>query len=94
MLRWWLDYLMNEEKCMAKTDLDEAQTELTRAINEDAPCAFDEPIPVQVLLDNGVTYDGVAYEVQPQSETFPAGLVMVRTGNSDIGVPVSYIRGK
>lgn len=79
---------------MVKTDYDEAQTELTRAIKEDAPCTFDEPIPVQVFLDNGVTYDGVAYEVQAESTTFPAGLVMVRTGNSDIGVPVSYIRGK
>ena len=79
---------------MANTDYDEAQTELTRAIQEDAPFIFDEPIPVTVSLDNGVQYDGVAYEVQPESDTFPAGLVMVRTGNSDIGVPVSYIRGK
>ena len=79
---------------MAKTDYDEAQTELTRAIEEDAPTTFDEPIPVQVFLDNGVTYDGVAFEVQPKSTNFPSGLVMVRTGNTDIGVPVSYIRGK
>lgn len=79
---------------MAKTDYDEAQTELIRAIEEDAPSTFDEPIPVQVFLDNGVTYDGVAYEVQPKSTNFPAGLVMVRTGNTDIGVPVSYIRAK
>lgn len=83
-----------KEKYMAKSNYDEAQTELTRAIQEDAPCTFDEPIPVQVLLDNGVKYDGLAYEVQPESTTFPAGLVMVRTTNSDIGVPVSYIRGK
>ncbi len=83
---------------MAKTNYDEAQTELIRAIKEDAkedaPFTFKEPIPVTVLLDNGVTYDGVAYEVQSESTTFPAGLVMVRTGNSDIGVPVSYISGK
>ena len=79
---------------MAKTDYDEAQTELIRAIKEDAPFTFEEPIPVQVFLDNGVTYDGVAYEVQPADTTFPDGLVMVRTGNSDIGVPVSYIRAK
>ena len=79
---------------MAKTKYDEAQTELIRAIQEDAPCTFDEPIPVQVFLDNGVTYDGLAYEVQPESTTFPAGLVMVRTTNSDIGVPVRYIRAK
>jgi hypothetical protein len=79
---------------MAKTDLDEAQTELTRAIQKDAPCTFDEPIPVLVTLDNGVKYEGVAFEVQPQSTNFPRGLVMVRTGNTDIGVPVNYIRGR
>ena len=79
---------------MAKTDYDEAQTELLRAIEEDAPCTFDEPIAVEVLLDNGVKYDGVAFEVQPKSTNFPAGLVMVRAGNTDIGVPVSYISGK
>jgi len=79
---------------MAKTDYDEAQTELIRAIEEDAPSTFEEPIPVKVLLDNGVEYDGLAYEVQPKSDNFPAGLVMVRTGNTDIGVPVSYISGK
>jgi hypothetical protein len=79
---------------MGKADLDKAQTELTRAIEEDAPCSFDEPIPVLVTLDNGVKYKGVAYEVQAKSDNFPAGLVMVRTSNTDIGVPVSYIRGR
>ena len=79
---------------MAKTDYDEAQTELIRAIEEDAPSTFDEPIPVHVLLDNGVEYDGVAFEVQPKGTDFPHGLVMVRAGNTDIGVPVRYIRGK
>lgn len=79
---------------MAKADYDKAQTELIRAIQEDAPHTFDEPIPVQVTLDNGVKYDGVAFEVQPKSTNFPAGLVMVRAGNTDIGVPVSYIRSR
>ena len=79
---------------MVKTDYDEAQTELTRAIEEDAPCTFDEPLAVIVTLDNGVIYDGLAIEVQAKSDNFPAGLVMVRTGNTDIGVPVSYLRGK
>ena len=79
---------------MSKADHDKVQTELTRAIEKDAPCTFDEPIPVLVTLDNGVEYKGVAYEVQAKSEIFPAGLVMVRTANSDIGVPVSYIRGR
>ena len=31
---------------MAKADHDEAQAELTRAIQEDAPCTFDDPIQV------------------------------------------------
>jgi len=79
---------------MAKANYDEAQTELIRAIQEDAPCTFDDPIPVLVTLDNGVEYQGLAYEVQPESSNFPSGLVMVRTGNTDIGVPVSYISGR
>ena len=76
---------------MGNSDYDEAQTELTRAIEDDAPCTFDEPMPVAVTLDNGVRYEGVAYEVQPKSDSFPNGLVMVRTGNTDIGVPVNNI---
>ena len=52
---------------MGKTKYDEAQTELIRAIEEDAPCTFDDPIPVAVTLDNGVRYEGLAYEVQPTS---------------------------
>ena len=79
---------------MAKTKYDQAQTELIRAIQEDAPHTFEKPIPVQVTLDNGVKYDGVAFEVQPKSDNFPDGMVMVRAGNTDIGVPVSYLRGK
>ena len=79
---------------MAKAKLDEAQAELTRAIENDAPCTFDDPIPVQVTLDNGVKYEGLAIEVQPKTTVFPNGLVMVRAGNTDIGVPVNYIRAK
>jgi hypothetical protein len=79
---------------MAKSNLDKVQAELTRAIENDAPCTFDEPIPVQVTLDNGVKYDGLAIKAQPKSTVFPRGLVMVRTGNTDIGVPVDYIRGR
>jgi len=79
---------------MAKTNLDKAQAELTRAIENDAPCRFDEPIPVLVTLDNGVKYEGVAIKVEPKSTVFPSGLVMVRAGNTDIGVPVNYIKGK
>jgi hypothetical protein len=76
---------------MSKTDLDKVQTQLTHAIQKDAPCTFKEEIPVLVTLDNGVEYKGFAFEVQPKSDNFPKGLVMVRTSNSDIGVPVSYI---
>jgi hypothetical protein len=83
-----------EEKYMGDSKYDEVQTELLRAIEEDAPCTFDEPIPVAVTLDNGVRYEGVAYEVQAKSDNFPQGLVMVRTGNTDIGVPVKYISVK
>ena len=76
---------------MSKVDLDKVQTQLTRAIQKDAPCVFEEEIPVLVTLDNGVKYKGFAFEVQAKSDNFPNGLVMVRTSNSDIGVPVSYI---
>jgi hypothetical protein len=76
---------------MSKADLDTVQTQLTRAIQKDAPCTFEEEIPVLVTLDNGVKYKGFAFEVQPKSDNFPNGLVMVRTSNSDIGVPVNYI---
>jgi hypothetical protein len=79
---------------MARTDFDEAQTELTRAILKDAPCTINEPIPVLVTLDNGVKYEGLAIAVQPKSPVFPDGLVMVRAGNTDIGVPVNYISGR
>ena len=79
---------------MADANQDKVQKELTRAIQKDAPCTFDEEIEVLVTLDNGVKYKGVAFEVQAKSDNFPKGLVMVRTANSDIGVPVSYIRGR
>jgi len=79
---------------MSKTQYDKAQTELIHAIEKDAPHTFDEPIPVTVSLDNGVVYKGVAYEVQAKSDSFPNGLVMVRTANSDLGVSVGYIKGR
>jgi hypothetical protein len=73
---------------------DKVQKMLTEAIEEGAPHAFEEPIPVLVTLDNGVKYKGDAIEVQAKSDIFPDGLVMVRTANSDIGVPVRYIKGR
>jgi hypothetical protein len=47
-----------------------------------------------VTLDNGVKYKGEAYEAQARSNHFPNGMVMVRTANTDIGVPINYIRGR
>ena len=79
---------------MAKSDYDKAQTSLMQVIKKGEPCTFEEPIPVLVTLDNGVKYEGVAFEVQPASDNFPNGLVMVRAGNTDIGVPVRYLRGR
>ena len=79
---------------MSKAKLDKVQTELTEAIQNDAPCTFDQPIPVLVTLDNGVKHKGEAVEVHAKSDTFPNGLVMVRTSGSDIGVPVSYISAR
>jgi len=79
---------------MSTADLDKVQTQLTRAIQKDAPCVLEEEIPVLVTLDNGVKYKGFAFEVQAKSDNFPNGLVMVRTSNSDIGVPVNYISGR
>jgi hypothetical protein len=76
---------------MKKADYDKVQTQLVDAIEKDAPCTFEEEIEVLVTLDNGVIYKGVAFEVQPKSDNFPNGLVMVRTSNTDIGVPVNYI---
>ena len=76
---------------MSKADLDKVQTQLNNAIQKDAPCILKDEIPVLVTLDNGVKYKGFAFEVQAKSDNFPNGLVMVRTSNSDIGVPVSYI---
>lgn len=79
---------------MSKAALDKVQTQLNRAIQKDAPCTFEDEIPVLVTLDNGVEYKGFAFEVQPKSDNFPNGLVMVRTSNTDIGVPINYIRGR
>lgn len=79
---------------MAKCDYDTAQTTLIKAIEKGQQRTFEEPIPVLVTLDNGVKYEGLAFEVQPASDNFPNGLVMVRAGSTDIGVPVRYLRGR
>jgi len=79
---------------MTKAKLDKVQTELNEAIQKKAPCTFDPPIPVLVTLDNGVKYKGEAFEAQAKSDYFPNGLVMVRTSNTDIGVPINYISAR
>ena len=79
---------------MPRGKLDKVQSQLADAIENEAPCAFEQPIPVLVTLDNGVKYKGEAIEVQASSETFPEGLVMVRSGNTDIGVPIRYISAR
>jgi hypothetical protein len=83
-----------QEKFMGAAKYDKVQKQLIEAIKNDAPCTFDEPVPVLITLDNGVKYKGVVVEAQPESDDFPNGMVMVRTANSDIGVPVSYISGR
>jgi glucose-6-phosphate dehydrogenase assembly protein OpcA len=79
---------------MSKAKLDKVQTELKETIENRAPCTIEPPIPVVVTLDNGVKYKGEAYEAQAESDYFPNGMVMVRTANTDIGVPINYIRGR
>jgi len=79
---------------MNETEYDNIQRELSQMIQNDAPCTIDEPIPVLVTLDNGVEYKGVVYEVQPISDDFPNGLIMVRTATTDLGVPVTYISAR
>ena len=79
---------------MANAGYDKLQTALKKAIKNDTSHTFEDSIPVLVTLDNGVEYDGHAFEVQPKSDHFPNGLVMVRTATSDLGVPINYIQGK
>ena len=79
---------------MTDTEYDKVQAELKKAIKKGESITFEEPIPVSVMLDNGVQYKGVVYEVQPKSDHFPEGLVMVRTATSDLGVPLAYIKGR
>lgn len=70
---------------MPKTDLDKIKAQLVTAQVKGLPLEMKEPIPVVVILDNGETYKGSAFEVRPD------GLVMVQTGNCDLGVQLSNI---
>ena len=70
---------------MAKTNTEKLKAELVAAKVKDEPHTLKEPIPVMVTLDNGEVYKGFAVEVRPN------GLVMVRSGNCDLGVQLSTI---
>ncbi len=71
---------------MAKSNAEKLNAELVAAKVKDVPHTLKEPIPVIVTLDNGEIYKGVACEVRPN------GLVMVQTGNCDLGVQLSSIK--
>ena len=70
---------------MAKTNAEKLKAELVAAKVKGDPKILKEPIPVTATLDNGEVYKGFAVEVRPD------GLVMVRSGNCDLGVQLSTI---
>ena len=70
---------------MAKTNAEKLKAELVAAKDKGDSHTLKEPIPVLATLDNGESYKGFAVEVRPN------GLVMVRTGNCDLGVQISSI---
>ncbi len=61
------------------------KTELELAKTKGDSITLKDPVPVVVNLDNGETYKGFAYEARPN------GLIMVQTGNCDLGVQLSSI---
>ena len=70
---------------MARTDVEKLKAKLVATKVKGVPHTLKEPIPVTATLDNGEIYKGFAFEVRPN------GLVMVRTGNCDVGVQLSSI---
>ena len=70
---------------MPRTNAEKLKAELVAAKVKSGPHTLKEPIPVIATLDNGETYKGFAFEVRPN------GLVMVQTGNCDLGVQLSNI---
>ena len=70
---------------MPKTNAEKLKAELVAAKVKGAPHTLKKPIPVTASLDNGETYKGQAFEVRPN------GLIMMRSGNCDLGVPLSSI---
>lgn len=70
---------------MDRTNVEKLKAELVAAKVKGDPHTLKEPIPVVATLDNGETYKGFAFEVRPD------GLVMIRTGNCDLGIQLSNI---
>ena len=70
---------------MARTNTEKLKAELVAAKVKGDPHTLKEPIPVVATLDNGEIYKGFAFEVRPN------GLVMVRSGNCDLGVQLSNL---
>lgn len=70
---------------MPATNIEKLKAELVTAKAKGAPRTLKESLPVTVILDNGETYKGFAFEVRPD------GLVMVKAGNCDLGVQLSNI---
>ena len=71
---------------MPKTNAEKLKAELVATKVKGDPHTLKEPIPVTVTLDNGEIYKGVAFEVRPN------GLIMVQSGNCDLGVQLSSIK--
>ena len=73
---------------MPITDAENLKAKLAATKVKGVPHTLKNPIPVTASLDNGEVYKGVAFEVRPN------GLIMVRTGNCDMGVQLSSISTK
>ena len=70
---------------MPKTNVEKLEAELVAAKVKGDPHTLKEPLPVVATLDNGEIYKGFAFEVRPN------GLIMVQSGNCDLGVQLSSI---
>jgi hypothetical protein len=70
---------------MPKTNVEKLEAELVAAKVKGESHTLKEPIPVIANLDNGEIYKGFAFEVRPN------GLIMVQTGNCDLGVQLSTL---
>lgn len=73
---------------MPATDVEKLKAKLEAAKAKGVPHTLKYPIAVTATLDNGEIYKGNAFEVRPN------GLIMVRTGNCDMGVQLSSISAK